>query len=368
MRAFAALLVLQAAAAQRTDFDKITCPVVGTFVKSGLLVPDADGLITREQTLAAFLAQGVPEDIAVATTNGNFFSAACEVCPPTIDPFEMNVMGQGDVSSPPQGPQEHFRSTGIREGPHGGPEEGVFLFGEAVCLGGKAAWTRDDVECFTDLWDREQGCSGIAFSNDVDELKRPEGCMMCESRKRNPACQSALFDTIMFMFESFKTDADSFEKEAFRAMWIDLEFPTPLPVVLFEDTFAAPTPGAAWWVSGWQSGLKNEQLRLRKDHSARLLVPLPAATKHENVQVSFDFQTVNAVAGVVGLAVTARFGDEGPWFTIGHHLTSEGALTHFEHTMAKPEAALDVRVRFTLSGSSLDEKVRLDNVALRLVA
>eukprot|EP01063_Lacrimia_lanifica_P019639 TRINITY_DN270_c0_g1_i1.p1 TRINITY_DN270_c0_g1~~TRINITY_DN270_c0_g1_i1.p1 ORF type:complete len:457 (+),score=131.60 TRINITY_DN270_c0_g1_i1:58-1428(+) len=258
MRAFGAplllLLLLQATGGvgQRTDFEKITCPVVGSFVKNGLLVPDAAGLITKEQTLAAFLAHGVAPEIAAATTNGNFNGPDCPACPTHIDPFAMNTIADGEqVSSPFNAPQEHFRSTGIRDR-SGGPFEGIFALGEGMCLGSAEAWTLADVTCFADVWDREQlfGCpdsgsgKGLATTNDVSEEKRPAGCGPCDSFLSKPeACRSALTDTIEFMFEAFKNPATgTFARDEFKAMWIDLEFPTGFDVTTRTSSVSVPVP------------------------------------------------------------------------------------------------------------------------------
>merc|ERR1712187_902545 len=98
--------------------DRITCPVVGMLIKNGDLVPSigSDGVpfITKEQTKLAMLKRGISMETATKTTDGNFKSIACPTCPVKINPFEMNMIKDGDSEKSQQDmPHEHFRSTGI---------------------------------------------------------------------------------------------------------------------------------------------------------------------------------------------------------------------------------------------------------------
>eukprot|EP01063_Lacrimia_lanifica_P016600 TRINITY_DN2314_c0_g2_i4.p1 TRINITY_DN2314_c0_g2~~TRINITY_DN2314_c0_g2_i4.p1 ORF type:complete len:620 (+),score=118.90 TRINITY_DN2314_c0_g2_i4:953-2812(+) len=224
---------------------RIVCPVIGMFVKNGLLVPDVDGFITKEQTKAVFLARGIPEDIATATTDGNFRSANCSACPQRINPFVMNPIRTGDVvPSPDDNAQEHFRSTGIRDTDDGVPRGDLLSKAETWCLGDAEEWTQAAVLCLADLYDRDPGCSG-STSNDVSSEKRPDGCGMCESFSANPSCRSALQDSIENLFLAFRDPVTmGIARADFRGMWLDLDFPgaTPAPPTPAPPTASPPTP------------------------------------------------------------------------------------------------------------------------------
>eukprot|EP00964_Phaeocystis_antarctica_P097230 scaffold63399_cov60-Phaeocystis_antarctica.AAC.2 len=199
----------------RYDYKSITCPAMGMLIKSGHLVPSCeDGMVDKEQTLAAMAAKGFPIKIATATTNDNFKGVVCPTCPDRIDPFEMNTVPSllemntvkdGVTSSPENQPHEHFRSTGIREG-----YEHLFFFAERKCAS-KNVWDWDAITCMADFWDRDPGCPG-APSNDVHRKKRPAGCcpglpldeVCCESTADNAECRSQLHGTIESLFDSFK--------------------------------------------------------------------------------------------------------------------------------------------------------------------
>eukprot|EP01063_Lacrimia_lanifica_P040985 TRINITY_DN945_c0_g3_i10.p1 TRINITY_DN945_c0_g3~~TRINITY_DN945_c0_g3_i10.p1 ORF type:complete len:344 (+),score=109.53 TRINITY_DN945_c0_g3_i10:64-1095(+) len=210
----------------RQDHGRIVCPVIGMFVKNGLLVPDARGFVTKAQTKAAFLEAGVPSHIATETTEANFRSAACSRCPERINPFEMNtIRGGASRGSPFGGAQEHFRSTGIRDTDNGVPRAGAFDFGQGRCLPSDGRWTSSAVACFAGLWDRDPGCGGVT-SNDVDTLKRPSGCGRCEGALANPRCASQLGGAIDFMFEAFRDPSTGrITAGDWRGMWLDLELP-----------------------------------------------------------------------------------------------------------------------------------------------
>ena len=84
------------------DFGLITCPVIGMLVKNGGLVPDANGMVSRQQTVNAFTAANFPAHIVTTTTDGNFQSAACPTCPVLINPFQMNTLTNPIVQGVPQ--------------------------------------------------------------------------------------------------------------------------------------------------------------------------------------------------------------------------------------------------------------------------
>ena len=133
-------------------------------VKSGRLVPDCDGKVDKQQTLAAM--EGLfPKRIADATADDNFKGEKCDSCPHRINPFEMNTIN-GLKFSPKGGPHEHYRSTGIRDG-----SPGRFGAAEGECARG--VWDLKAITCMADFWDRDPGCTNGPTSNDVDTKKRP---------------------------------------------------------------------------------------------------------------------------------------------------------------------------------------------------
>ena len=106
-------LAMMLSTANGQDWRRITCPIMSAMVKQGDLVPDAAGMITKQQTLDALLHVGVSRRVAEATTNDNFdhlpwWSRRLNV-------FQMNTVNNHGPSDPP-GALEHFRSTGIRDG------------------------------------------------------------------------------------------------------------------------------------------------------------------------------------------------------------------------------------------------------------
>eukprot|EP01063_Lacrimia_lanifica_P019640 TRINITY_DN270_c0_g1_i3.p1 TRINITY_DN270_c0_g1~~TRINITY_DN270_c0_g1_i3.p1 ORF type:complete len:416 (+),score=136.12 TRINITY_DN270_c0_g1_i3:58-1305(+) len=415
MRAFGAplllLLLLQATGGvgQRTDFEKITCPVVGSFVKNGLLVPDAAGLITKEQTLAAFLAHGVAPEIAAATTNGNFNGPDCPACPTRIDPFAMNTIADGEqVSSPFNAPQEHFRSTGIRDRAGGQLSKKVFRFGEEACLPeGATAWTLADVLCFADVWDRDAHphtcpdlragtepsfAKKLTRSNDVSEEKRPAGCGPCDSFLSKPeACRSALTDTIEFMFEAFKNPATgTFAKGEFRKMWVDLEFPTGFKLVpgasgsksttstvldvalprtgpLFEDDFEN---GMGQWRAFGFAGLaprgksSASSMKLSKSASATA-GPLTIGAGAVQLKVTFDWKTRNVATAAEGLSMTLSTAAGLVLFT--EHLGQSDQWIGAEF-MIPVLPASDVILGFAMNAGERQKKSVIDNIVVEELA
>ena len=141
------------------------------------------------------------------------------------------VPGSGSPTFAGQ-PQEHFRSTGIRDTISGTPNVGKFDAVESSCIGSGIEWNRADIDCFTAFWDRNPGagCSGPP-SNDVNNDKKPAGCGPCDTAVSNSMCRSALQDTPEFLFEIFaepKTAPLAYRKiprNDFRKIWIDLDAP-----------------------------------------------------------------------------------------------------------------------------------------------
>eukprot|EP01063_Lacrimia_lanifica_P040993 TRINITY_DN945_c0_g4_i1.p1 TRINITY_DN945_c0_g4~~TRINITY_DN945_c0_g4_i1.p1 ORF type:complete len:339 (+),score=98.47 TRINITY_DN945_c0_g4_i1:55-1071(+) len=221
--------------------NKVVCPVLGMFLKAGLLVPGVKGKVNREDVEAALLGRGMPARIVKDALDHNFKGAVCPKCPVAVDPFDMNVIRDGEThgASPFGRPQEHFRSTGIRDTDVTSNGATVinapyFDLGALNCRPTDGFWKEEDVKCFVNFWDRDPAevCVDTPddfrmFSNDVDDTKRPPGCLQCQSSRENPRCKSQLHDAILDMFRAFKSPVDgAIEHSEWRAMWIDLDFPT----------------------------------------------------------------------------------------------------------------------------------------------
>eukprot|EP01063_Lacrimia_lanifica_P031069 TRINITY_DN5050_c0_g3_i1.p1 TRINITY_DN5050_c0_g3~~TRINITY_DN5050_c0_g3_i1.p1 ORF type:complete len:385 (+),score=94.68 TRINITY_DN5050_c0_g3_i1:65-1219(+) len=359
--------------ADAQDLGRITCPVMGMFVRNGLLNPDAAGFVTREQTLQAFLARGVPEHIARETTDANFKSTVCPACPERINPFEMNTIASGQLTgSPFNAPQEHFRSTGIRD--RNAPFVGAFNLGERRCMPENGQWTEASMACFADVWDRDTGCPGVT-SNDVDTNKRPQGCGRCESALQNPLCASQLGGAIANMFETFKDPVlNTIAQEHFRAMWLDLEFP---PRGVHGDDFEAGELSGMWAPSSrfapYEITAKAAAagafgLRLRRNQALRtqrMAVPVfGAASPGGALAVSYDARMRNFDAGE-HLVVEARVDGANPWIVLHRQAQPAGfAFVRHVHTLTLPAGAATVEVRFRINADERREKVDIDNVGV----
>ena len=94
------------------DWRRITCPVLSALVKNGDLVPDAAGMITKQQTFDALMHVGISRKVATETTDAHFDHLPS---PKRLNVFFMNTVNNQGPADPP-GALEHFRSTGIRDG------------------------------------------------------------------------------------------------------------------------------------------------------------------------------------------------------------------------------------------------------------
>ena len=85
---------------------------MSALVKNGDLVPNAAGMITKQQTFDALMHVGISKKVATETTDANFDHLDD---PKQLNVFRMNTVNDAGTPDPP-GPLEHFRSTGIRDG------------------------------------------------------------------------------------------------------------------------------------------------------------------------------------------------------------------------------------------------------------
>ena len=85
---------------------------MSALVRNGDLVPNAAGMITKQQTFDALMHVGISKKVATETTDANFDHLDD---PKQLNVFRMNTINTDGTPDPP-GPLEHFRSTGIRDG------------------------------------------------------------------------------------------------------------------------------------------------------------------------------------------------------------------------------------------------------------
>ena len=85
---------------------------MSALVKNGDLVPNAAGMITKQQTFDALMHVGISRKVATETTDAHFDHLPS---PKRLNVFFMNTVNNQGPADPP-GALEHFRSTGIRDG------------------------------------------------------------------------------------------------------------------------------------------------------------------------------------------------------------------------------------------------------------
>ena len=96
---------------------------MSALVRNGDLVPNAAGMITKQQTFDALMHVGISKKVATETTDVNFDHLED---PKQLNVFRMNTVNTEGMPDPP-GPLEHFRSTGIRDGGnHPRPDAGRY--------------------------------------------------------------------------------------------------------------------------------------------------------------------------------------------------------------------------------------------------
>ena len=204
---------------------------MSALVKNDDLVPDAAGMITKQQTFDALVNTGISRKAAKETTDANFDH---------LDDKQLNVFRMNTVKPPgrgtpdPPGPLEHFRSTGIRDELR--PNAGKYAhFHSCARFDGDADTfsSRDIRECANMVWDRDPG-GLVDFSslpaklpsNDVLESKRPSTCGPTDSGPE--LCPSQLHGAINFLHEEFGTptgESALMPVADMRRLWLKGEYP-----------------------------------------------------------------------------------------------------------------------------------------------
>lgn len=196
-------------------------------IRNGDLIPDKRGEIKNKQTRKALMRIGISQAVAVETTRANFKSKLCPTCPKRIDPFQMNTIPDGaKMVSPPGRAQEHFRSTGIRDGPV--PHVGRWNFAEQMCLGDAPNWRLKNNMCIAKTWDTEVQKKGQVPSNDVETSKRPPNCRGPKTSGQ-ANCPSQIYGGINFFFQEFATPTGvkgKIPKDEYTRLWLHGEYPS----------------------------------------------------------------------------------------------------------------------------------------------
>merc|ERR1712187_537457 len=200
----------------------ITCPVMSMLFKNGDLVPDGEGRVTKQETFEALLRVGVSASVARQTTDENFKPSDRR-----INILKMNTVSVSDSrrAKDPEGPIEHFRSTGMRDdtGPGNFNEaEQKFKLQEKICLDNEETeYSHAHIDCVAIVWDRE---FTNVKSNDVNEDLRT-----CNKWQSGPHdCPSQLHGALHFMHHEFgsPTGVNALvSKNDFRGMWLNATYP-----------------------------------------------------------------------------------------------------------------------------------------------
>lgn len=200
-------------------------------MKNGDLVPDAAGMITKQQTFDALVNTGIARKVAKETTDANFDHLDDK----RLNVFRMNTVKPSGRGTPdPSGPLEHFRSTGIRDELR--PNAGRYApFHSCARFDGNADTfsSRDIRECASMVWDRDPGEFGGFSSlpaklpsNDVLESKRPSTCGPTDSGTE--LCPSQLHGAINFLHEEFGTPTGGsalMPVADMRRLWLEGDYP-----------------------------------------------------------------------------------------------------------------------------------------------
>ena len=247
-------------------------------MRNGDLVPNAAGMITKQQTFDALMHVGISKKVATETTDANFDHLDD---PKQLNVFRMNTINTDGTPDPP-GPLEHFRSTGIRDGGnHPQPDADRYAFfhqcaqfdgrGDEFGNEGAAAaaprevgaerrcgvvapaqsptpphatptlakpsprvpFPRADIrDCATLVWDHEdvqpdfRPIPARLPSNDILESKRPSTCGPGDSGQER--CESQLHGAIVFMHQEFGTpsgESAEMHVDDMRSLWLEAHYP-----------------------------------------------------------------------------------------------------------------------------------------------
>jgi hypothetical protein len=185
--------------------------------------------ITGAELLLQMEKFGVDQKIRDATVDDNF-AGFRDITKP-IDVFAMNVI-TAPRSRAPVGTvvKEHFRSTGIRDGPR--PNVQAYDFGKQQCNPTGRRWDKDSVRCFANVWDHEENPQHHCLSgrceptNDVNEDMRPKTCSPRDAGVEK--CDSALYhsiDNLRKVFGAPRGDDATVSERDWKALWIDSKYP-----------------------------------------------------------------------------------------------------------------------------------------------
>lgn len=219
----------------------ITCPVMSALVKHRDLIVDCDGFASKRRVREALLRIGISGKVVRETTDANFDHLPGDDDQKRLNLFAMNTIRTLHGGSPTDGAVEHFRSTGIRDGPNGPDAQRYALFDAK--RQSRGVWTQFDVSRAIAAFDVDPGHLNIygenVTSNDVndDHAARPT-CAPGESvhttslltgdPNADEACASNLHGAISFMFQEFGTPTGPnarLTQAQMRALYLFSEYP-----------------------------------------------------------------------------------------------------------------------------------------------
>merc|ERR1711939_141898 len=158
--------------------------------------------------------------IATKTTDANFKSQTCKTCPEKINPFEMNIIKDGDSKiNQPGKPHEHFRSTGIRDNDAERPDEDLYTKVEEILFGGNKwmQWSPKMIRRLADLFDRSPDKCKPTTSQDV----------LCSNDQANNIASATFVGSLHNMLIEFRDPTTGLvTQEKFKAMWLHNQFPS----------------------------------------------------------------------------------------------------------------------------------------------
>lgn len=212
-------------------------------------MPDAMGMVTKQETFDAILRVGISEKAALQTTDVNFGPDPSR----SLNVFLMNTIKEPPMVPDPAGPIEHFRSTGIRDAEK--PNNFKYKqFERCAEFDGELGWFSliDIRDCATLVWDHENATldadslPAVIPSNDVNEARRPPNCTVNDSGPE--LCNSQLHGAILFLFQELGTPTGEnarLSKEDMRKIYMEATYPPDFMARSPRDCVDADDPSAA---------------------------------------------------------------------------------------------------------------------------
>ena len=146
--------------------------MISALVKHHDLIVDCDGFASKRQVREALLRIGISGKAVRETTDANFDHLPGDDDEKRLNLFAMNTIRTLHGGSPKDGAVEHFRSTGIRDGPDGPDAERYALFDAK--RQSRGVWTQFDVSRAIAAFDVDPGaCHSTMTEHEVTSMPKP---------------------------------------------------------------------------------------------------------------------------------------------------------------------------------------------------